>query len=164
MSCTHIQPGTFDFKPSSPDIEIALAVLAPTRLVWHHEQAGIIPDSCPATATAPSNDGHHVSYLRGVGLSTWQVRYKMLKTQDAYCIQQELRWGQKSAVREILLESSGFFDVTSENKDNRIKVADDLQCCSFYTSQTSAINGERAMAVNKRTLITYCHEENFRLK
>lgn len=38
-----------EFSPDVQDIEAAMAILAPTRLVWHHEQAGIIPNSCPDT-------------------------------------------------------------------------------------------------------------------
>ena len=31
------------------DVEASIQTLAPTRLVWHQEQAGIIPSSCPDT-------------------------------------------------------------------------------------------------------------------
>lgn len=40
----------------------SLELLAPTRLVWHHEQAGLIPNSCPedtyGNASGMSTNAH----------------------------------------------------------------------------------------------------------
>lgn len=37
-----------DFNPDTAEAMESLELLEPTRLVWHHEQAGMIPSSCPA--------------------------------------------------------------------------------------------------------------------
>lgn len=37
------------YTPNMDEVEASMEVLAPTRLVWHQEQAGIIPNSCPDT-------------------------------------------------------------------------------------------------------------------
>ncbi|CAM9671496.1 unnamed protein product [Ectocarpus sp. 6 AP-2014] len=52
----HKQRENSDFTPNSSDIETAMAILAPARLVWHQEQAGIIP-SCRAQATSSAESG-----------------------------------------------------------------------------------------------------------
>lgn len=43
-----------EFTSNSSDIEAALKVLAPTRTVWHQEQAGIVPNACAARKRAPA--------------------------------------------------------------------------------------------------------------
>lgn len=35
-----------DFTPNVSNVDKAFSILAPTRLVWHRDQAGIIPNSC----------------------------------------------------------------------------------------------------------------------
>lgn len=37
------------YTPNMEHVEASVRFLAPTRLVWHQEQAGIIPNSCPET-------------------------------------------------------------------------------------------------------------------
>ena len=65
-----------EFTPIASDIDTALAMLAPTRLVWHQEQAGVIPTSCPtAISTSPSSsvwDGDAGGNAVWSS-STWQV-------------------------------------------------------------------------------------------
>lgn len=36
-----------EFTPNTDDVEAAMTVLAPKKLVWHQEQAGIVPNWCP---------------------------------------------------------------------------------------------------------------------
>ena len=63
-----------EFTPNTSHVETALAVLAPTRLMWHQEQTGVIRNSC-SSAAAPSGDaghGHDDDVVWDV--STWQVK------------------------------------------------------------------------------------------
>ena len=88
------QPRNSEFTPNSTDIEAALALLAPTRTVWHQEQAGIIPNSCSAgrnqaradaattnagvadEATPPTHTGGgRDSGVGGFWTHWWQARY-----------------------------------------------------------------------------------------
>ena len=45
-SATSTASQSAEFTADTADVEAALAVLAPTRLLWHQDQAGIIPNSC----------------------------------------------------------------------------------------------------------------------
>lgn len=65
-----------EFTPNASAIETALALLAPTRLIWHHEQAGVIPNSCPTATGAfdkklPAISGDDDDY--GAASWTWKV-------------------------------------------------------------------------------------------
>ena len=74
-----------EFTPNTSEIETALAVLAPTRLVWHQEQAGVIPNSCPNTA-APSVCGGHSHDDNDVwdSCTYWQVNQSQVGDRDLF--------------------------------------------------------------------------------
>lgn len=71
----YIQLVNSEFTPNASDIETALAVLAPTRLLWHQEQAGVIPNSCPNDAATPPGGGGQGDDASVWDSSTWQVNY-----------------------------------------------------------------------------------------
>ena len=80
-----IQLENSEFTPNASDIKTALAILAPTRLAWHQEQAGIVPNSCPIAATPSEGDGHGRDQ-NDWDLSTWQVNQRRdLTAQHVVC-------------------------------------------------------------------------------
>ena len=61
-SCQQQQEDNPDFVHELADIEASFEFLSPTptRVVWHQDQAGLIPNSCPGSA----------HYYEGVGIAS----------------------------------------------------------------------------------------------
>lgn len=66
------------YTPGINDVKAALDILAPTRLVWHQEQAGIIPNSCPEDTYGNSTKPNHADDASGGGvwIDWWQKHRK----------------------------------------------------------------------------------------
>lgn len=83
--CNQKQLVNSEFTPNTSDIDTALAVLAPTRLIWHQEQAGIIPNSCTNNAAAPPGGGDHRDEHGVWESSTWQVNQPEVRNITPVC-------------------------------------------------------------------------------
>ncbi|CAM9356811.1 unnamed protein product [Ectocarpus sp. 13 AM-2016] len=92
-----------EFTPNSSDVEVALAVLEPTRLLWHQDQAGIIPNGCSRVNNRTDASRHSARHLW-----YWEQRYSPEASRSLYWQLYKSLAAYRMALREEKRIGCGF--------------------------------------------------------